>query len=221
MTIQLYLFKGVIYVLLKSFISIIRCDLKSNSCLLVCWGIQDLLLWENCALMMPCSLFLLVKFLSLPFAIWFSLVLVGLAVSSLSLSLHEPLSLCQYSWKTSSPLAGPMHRGLQYSSSSWVQMRQEGACPSCSTVPKACVLLATPVLDNHQRENGDFTSESRSQGTPWRGQPHLLSTDGSWKDPVSAVCDLTCLHTVNFEYNLPNYSNKICPRLRFHTNDTI
>jgi hypothetical protein len=68
---------------------------KSTFAFLVCWGIQDLLWWEKWVLVVPSSLFLLVRFLCLPFAVWLTLVLHVLAVSGWSLFLlwvYKPMS---------------------------------------------------------------------------------------------------------------------------------
>ena len=35
--------------------------------------------------------------------------------------------------------------------------RLKGSCPSCSTVPVSCVLLARPALDSYWRENDELT----------------------------------------------------------------
>ena len=85
------------------------------------WVIQDLLFWWC----YDTTWFLLVRFLHLPFPIWLSLVLVGLAIFGLSLSplwTRKPLSALlgdQISPGSTCAI------GLWNSPSSWVQMEAE------------------------------------------------------------------------------------------------
>ena len=74
--------------------------LDLNLAFQVCWGIQDLLWWENCSDGAKEPWFLLLMFLCLPPTIWLSLVLPALDISDWSLSFLWSW-LCQNSSESS------------------------------------------------------------------------------------------------------------------------
>jgi hypothetical protein len=152
----------------------------------MCWGIQDLLCWENGVPQIPSSLGFCLK---LSYACLFpsdylrwELVLMSLAGACPS---SGSLSLCQLSWEISSLLVEPVYQGLLNSFSSGYKWLLEGSCLCLPSVSIPCVLLATPALDSYWRECVYLTSESRSESTPggtcvqtFVEQPQLLGTDG-------------------------------------------
>jgi hypothetical protein len=150
---------------LKSSISIMRCDFKSKPCFSGVLGYPGLAVVGELGsddTMYPW--FLLVKFLLLPFTIWLSLVLVGFAVSGFSLSLLwacKPVSALLEDQLFLGRTSG--QRAVETAPMPGCRGRQEGPCSSCSATSEACVLLDGPTL-----ENGDLTSASGGQSTPWR-----------------------------------------------------
>jgi hypothetical protein len=123
------------------------------------------------------------------FAIWLSLVLVGLAVSDWSLSLLwacRPVILGvsaflgrpALSWQNLVQRAvGQPY--LQGTDGNWKDL-----VPGCSAVPVPSVLLVGPSLDSHWSKSGYLTCGLRSENTP--GRPAL-----SWWDLVVEGCGTT------------------------------
>ena len=132
----------------------------------MCWGYQGLVVGELGSDVAMWPWFQLVGFLCFPFAIWLSLVLVGIVVSGWSVFLCGSVSLCPYSseLKSESPAGRFLSPGglcTEGCGVSWCKWRWEDFCPSCSTDLRPCVLLAGPL----QREGGDLTSVLRSEST--------------------------------------------------------
>ena len=104
---------------------------------------------------------LLLVGLSLPFAIWLSLVLVGIVVSGVCSSCG-PVSLCPYSLELKSESTArrslsPARLCTEDCGVSWLPSanggEREDFCPSCSSDLRPCVLLAGSPPEKRQRSH--------------------------------------------------------------------
>ena len=153
-----------------------RCDFKYKSCFSGVLGYSGVFVLEEFISNDAKQLCFLLSFLCLLFAIWWSLLLVGLAVSGWSLSLL---------WACFSTPGRPAlswwdlcTEGCGIALAPGYRWWPEGSCSSCSTVPVPCVTLDGPSLDSYWRESDYLTSEPRSDCTP--GRP-----GHSWWDPCT------------------------------------
>jgi hypothetical protein len=97
----------------------------------------------------PC--FLLIGFLCLPFTIWLSLMLVGLAVFGWSLPL---LQTCKPVSALLEDLLSPDTEDCSTAPTSGCRWRQEGPCPSCSAIPGPMCSWPDPALTVTREKNG-------------------------------------------------------------------
>jgi hypothetical protein len=134
-----------------------------------------------------CQVFLVSvgKILGLPFTIWQSLVLDGLAVSGWSLFLLwvcKPVSALLEDQLSLGKTTAQMAVEQPYPLAADVE-----PCPSCSAASAACALRNGPALESHWREKGDLpwdpgSEHSLEASSPLSGKVHkgLRVSSTSW-----------------------------------------